>query len=134
MTVFLPYLICLLIRKYFIGEPIIYFCSYADTAAESGDSMLEITELEDEPLVSRLGGGAANISLLITGPSRIVLEVSTLPGSEATILQWSQGDIGPAPPRGSHGRPYLTTQLVSGQSVIADSFASATIYFRKLFV
>ena len=41
----------------FFGEPIILFCSYADTAAESGDSLLEITELEDEPLVSRLGGG-----------------------------------------------------------------------------
>ena len=71
------------------------------------------TEL-DIVSVSRLGGGAANISLLITGTSRLVLEISTLPGSEATILQWSQGDIGPRPPRGSHGRPYLTTQLVSG--------------------
>ena len=71
------------------------------------------TEL-DIVSVSRLGRGAANISLLITGTSRLVLEISTLPGSEATILQWSQGDIGPRPPRGSHGRPYLTTQLVSG--------------------
>lgn len=71
------------------------------------------TEL-DIVSVARLGGGAANISLLIAGPSRLVLEVSTLPGSEASILQWSQGDIGPKPPRGSHGRPYLTTQLVSG--------------------
>ena len=35
------------------------------------------TEL-DIVSVARLGGGAANISLLITGPSRLVLEVSTL--------------------------------------------------------
>ena len=71
MTVFLPYLIYLLIRKYFIGEPIIYFCSYPDTAAESGDSMLEITELEDEPLVSRHVAG----TVLHHHPATRILEM-----------------------------------------------------------
>ena len=50
----------------------IYFCSYADTAAESGDSLLEITELEDEPLVSRLGGG---LTVLHHHPATRILEM-----------------------------------------------------------